>query len=74
MDLHWFLLTKALACVKKQRFCGSPRFLQFFGVFGWKGILEFLTISFRLLILFGIGLPIWHPFGALHMVCLMEFL
>ena len=30
-------------------------------------------IPFRLLILFGIGLLMWHLFGAQHMVCLMVF-
>ena len=40
------LSSKVLALLKNQGSCGSPWFLLFFGVSGWKEILEFLIIFF----------------------------
>ena len=76
MDLHQFLPTKfrGFGSCKEAKIMWQSSVLQCFGAFCWKGILEFLTIPFQLLTLFGIKLLIWHPFGALHMVCLMVFL
>ena len=55
-----------------QRSRGNPRFMLGFGVFGWKGMLEFLMDPFQLWTLFGIGI-FWILFGALLIACFMVF-
>ena len=59
LESRWFTLSlcihiifsslnsEVLDLVNMQISCGSPRFMMYFGVFGWKGMLEYLKIPLR---------------------------